>query len=1397
MDNNCRAVFFGQRSAVLLLVLLLSCVAIVVVEVVGGAETKFARYTVSNFAGYSDEFGNGGEAIDATLAYPYDMFFSSQKNSLYFTDHYRRAVRKVSLTDGKISIFQNDNGNYEYKGIAGNDYFIYYTFGNGVYATNIDFLSPSIFVAGSDTAGFSGDNSLAKSALLNNPTGLFYSAFDECLYVCDSGNHVIRKIDTNTNVITTIAGNVNTNNTFYGDGILALNASFSYPQGIYVSQSSGEIFVSDSGNNRIRKILTNGTIVTLVGTVNIGFDSDSSGLSTTLNNPTKLWMNKLETELYIADTGNNRIRKYDTLSGMVTTIAGGGTSDNISIQATQAQLYEPRSIMRNPFTEEWYILESRADRISLLSQTGTISRFCGSPFEPSFNSDPFSIRLTKTYGVTKVQNVLYLTQSLTHSILQIKNSQVYSFGKGEAGFAGDGLVLDSNTQFNNPTAVAFSSGTKAIYIADTYNHRIRRIDPITNIITTIAGTGSPGYNGDNILATSAKLNNPLGVSVWYDNQTMTDIVYIADTFNNKMRRINSNGFIETLIGVGNRPGKNNQQLWHPHSVSVSFDGRVFTADSENKRIMLTLADNSTSTYLTLTNKITAVATFNNYLLVTFGTNVFQYDTTKDLSDNLINSANDFANPQAIGYSDNGTDIFVANTFEYEINTFKAGDSAFSALRNVGNYIVNQDKTLATKMKVDTFGNTMYFWNSELYFTVFNIIYKIKTDGKIERVIGSYSIATENPDSYERIALIPSDFVIKNGIIYSSSFQSIRMIDPSNKSISIFAGSSSSSNFAENIPALNTTMNCYRIAVDNEYLYYFDLATAKIRKISFSTRMVTTVAGGSQSVSKTSPSVPLDSPVFANAMTVSPLDKRIYFLDDTSYYLKTITSTSINYLGTVKKTGLAIASDGTIFVGGSLGVSRFQTGGTFTNITLPFLSADPSRIIYGENGELYVSERRNIYKLTPYCDSGYSLNITTCTPICYGAVGSSSCGGPLQGSCIAPDTCQCSSTWSGSQCLISTPVTLNSTSTSGGRVDSNNGQIVLIAVLVPVLVVLFITILIVVIVAFVIAYMKLKKQGSTVTNSVVKSRQNFEMKDANASTFDQISDFPTDDSFFRPLSSSMSSVTNSEATFDPLSRYKELTKIGQGAFGSVFKAFDTKTNKTKALKIIKFKSFGELNAIMKEGMQLMNISHPNILKVNDLFVDKQEILCMDMEFYEKGDLSAFIKPETPFCGEVIVKQIVYQMCSALDFVHSNLKAIHRDVKLSNIFIKSIDDTSIHTILADFGLAKDNHASAMQSYAGTPLYMSPELGLGASYNSNTDIWSLGVTIYQLMTKDNTTAISHMYLSKDEKQVCEILHDKMKQTSNYSEELISICLKMLTKDSSSRPSAKDILKDPYFSK
>ncbi|EFC44730.1 protein kinase [Naegleria gruberi] len=377
--------------------------------------------------------------------------------------------------------------------------------------------------------------------------------------------------------------------------------------------------------------------------------------------------------------------------------------------------------------------------------------------------------------------------------------------------------------------------------------------------------------------------------------------------------------------------------------------------------------------------------------------------------------------------------------------------------------------------------------------------------------------------------------------------------------------------------------------------------------------------------------------------------------------------------------------------------------------------------------------------------------------------------------------------------------------------TDNTLAIVLGVVIPSVVIIAAIVTVIIVVA--IVCMRKKKKGQS-TNQPKLTKLDSVYEQPNISAYEHskphdiltdtelsvMSDFPSNNSMLiKPLMSvytSTGSTSSTSSKFDPMSRYKNLVRIGQGGFGSVFKAEDAKCgNQLKALKVIKYSSVEELNNILKEGNRLMNISHPYILHVNDVLIDSDQILCIDMDYYEKGDLNQFVKVGSE-CPENILKQILYQMCNALDYVHNTLQIVHRDIKPSNIFIKEMSQDSIHLILADFGLARQTQGSVMFSYAGTPLFMSTELALGGKYTANTDIYSLGVTLYQIITKDVETSLSHISLTMDTAEFEKTIRNKMKQANPaLSDELLDIIVSMLKRDYATRPYPKDILSNSYF--
>jgi len=258
--------------------------------------------TIANINGIAGLTGDGGSAVFAQIDQPSSIAIDGAGNVI-FADTGNNVIRKINAVTGYIST------------IAG-------TLGS---------------------SGYTGDGHSATSALLSSPFGIAFDAGGN-LYIADTGNNCIRKIDASTLNITTIAGNGTAG--FSGDGGAAASAQFAQPWGLTVALN-GNVYIADFGNNRVRKIdIATGIVTTVAGNGNSSYTGDGGGATAaTLNSPTAVVTDPAG-NLYIADSENNAIRKVNGVTGEIATIAGNGTAlfGGDGFSATLAGLYKPYSL---------------------------------------------------------------------------------------------------------------------------------------------------------------------------------------------------------------------------------------------------------------------------------------------------------------------------------------------------------------------------------------------------------------------------------------------------------------------------------------------------------------------------------------------------------------------------------------------------------------------------------------------------------------------------------------------------------------------------------------------------------------------------------------------------------------------------------------------------------------------------------------------------------------------------------------------------------------------------------------------------------------------------------------------------------------------------------------------
>ena len=447
-------------------------------------------------------------------------------------------------------------------------------------------------IAGTGRFGVSGDGGPAINAQLAFPDGVAVDATGN-VYVTDRAAHVIRKIST-SGVIGTFAGTGK--NGFSGDGGPAANAQFNGPTGL-AFDSAGNLYVADTDNSCIRMISPDGTVVTVAGTNARDFGGDGGpALQASLNQPEGVAAD-LAGNLYIADTFNNRIRRVAP-GGTITTFAGtgfpGGSGD--SGPAASANLFLPTDVAVD-HSGVVYIADLGAVRIRKVAQ-GIISTVAGNTTTDQLPRDgaaALSVRIGGPTGVAvDAAGAFYFAAGSIGSgsgltvgdfkIWKVTPDGLFSTlaGNGYNSFSGDGGPA-AQAQIDTPAGMARDSAGN-LYFADPAANRVRKIST-DGTITTVAGTGVAGFDGESGPAIAALLNQPMGVAVSPDGN-----LFVADTGNNRIREVLSDGTIGTYAGNGNAAlfgdgGSPLDAAIHaPRAIVFDPNGNLYIADTLDHRV---------------------------------------------------------------------------------------------------------------------------------------------------------------------------------------------------------------------------------------------------------------------------------------------------------------------------------------------------------------------------------------------------------------------------------------------------------------------------------------------------------------------------------------------------------------------------------------------------------------------------------------------------------------------------------------------------------------------------------------------------------------------------------------------------------------------------------------------
>jgi trimeric autotransporter adhesin len=365
-------------------------------------------------------------------------------------------------------------------------------------------------IAGNGIAGFAGDNGPASSSQLNSPYGLAFD-FAGNLFIADLGNARVRRI-TPAGIISTVVGGGSLPAGGQNDGSLASSLAFIAPRNIAID-STGIIYFSDFGGNRVYKMTTDGTVTTLAGTGSLGYSGDGVALLAKLNNPTALAVDHVGT-VYIADTGSHLIRKVS--GGMLTSIAHTALPTGLAFDGVATL----------------YVADHTAAQILAVSlSAGTSTALNVSATDIAFGT---------------ADSYIYVADLTVGRRVTVFGASTVIAGGGSLA-EGDGGPGDQ-ALLNQPSGVALDS-IGNLYIADQANNRVRRV-ALDGTITTLAGNGTSGNAGDGGAAVLANLNAPSSVRFdAYGN------LYIADTGNARVRMVTPGGIILPVVtGTLSAPG---------------------------------------------------------------------------------------------------------------------------------------------------------------------------------------------------------------------------------------------------------------------------------------------------------------------------------------------------------------------------------------------------------------------------------------------------------------------------------------------------------------------------------------------------------------------------------------------------------------------------------------------------------------------------------------------------------------------------------------------------------------------------------------------------------------------------------------------------------------------------
>jgi DNA-binding beta-propeller fold protein YncE len=511
-----------------------------------------ATGTISNYAGTPQTAGFSGDAGPATSAALYNPI--------------------SVVVDPSGNVFVSDTGNYRVRKVAAS-------------------MGNITTIAGNGTSGYGGDGSPATQASFDlvGQVAVAVNGGSDTVTLVDIQANVVRQFSVGGNIYT-IAGNALLGYSFCGDGGSAINACFYNPYGVAVTSSGSLVYVADNGNNRVRMFQPSGNINTIAGNGSASMPTPVSSVpphGVVLYNPFAA-MKDPSGNIFVSDLSNSFVRELVQSTDLVNLFAGTGVQgyNGDGISATAAELNSPAGLARDSFGNV-YIADPFNCIVREVSPAGTISTFAGTPQTCGYSGDggsPAAAKLTYPFNVfVDSHNNVFIADTYNCVVRKASGGTITTYaGDGTCGYVGDGGP-PADAELYYPEAVV-EDGAGNVYIADTYNNRIRMVSASTGNISTVAGDGNAAFTGDGV-ATENSVYTPQDVKADVNGN-----LFIADTYNQRVRWVSPSGYMTMIAGdgtagySGDGGPAGNAELYYSIGIFEDASGNLLVADQLNLRV---------------------------------------------------------------------------------------------------------------------------------------------------------------------------------------------------------------------------------------------------------------------------------------------------------------------------------------------------------------------------------------------------------------------------------------------------------------------------------------------------------------------------------------------------------------------------------------------------------------------------------------------------------------------------------------------------------------------------------------------------------------------------------------------------------------------------------------------